>query len=264
MNAGATFLVARNTMARHLRTARFWLMTVLSSVPFWIALIAGGELQHFFDTTLFLSYQVVLPLLGLIMGVSVLQDEIEGRTITYLYTTPMSRASVFLGRLLGTYAAFAPLLFLSVLGSGLVYTDAGAELGMRRAAQSDFLTAHQMWATAAFAAAGFLVYLTFFASLRAILKKAFGIGFILTFLVEGAVSKIPQGDIAQLSVWRHVALGFLKTFEEWPSGFTKMFPELGHPGGGEWRTLLVIFVGALVVGLWAVREREVRLPASVA
>ena len=263
MSAGPILLVMRNTVARHLRTARFWLMTVLSSVPFWIALIAGGELQHFFGTTLFLSYQVVLPLLGLIMGVSVLQDEIEGRTITYLYTTPMSRASVFLGRLLGTYAAFAPMLFLSVLGSGLVYTDAGSELG-RRAAHSDFLTAHQMWATAGFAAAGFLVYLTFFASLRAILKRAFGIGFILAFLVEGAVSKIPQGDIAQLSVWRHVALGFLRTFDGWPSGFTRMFPELGHPGGGEWRTLLGIFVVALAVGLWTVREREVRLPASVA
>ena len=264
MSAGAILLVARNTVARHLFTARFWLMTALSSVPFWIALIVGGERQHFFGTTLFLSYQAVLPFMGLVLGVSVLQDEIEGRTITYLYTTPMSRASVFMGRLLGTYAAFAPVLFLSVWGSGLVYTDAGMELGMRRAPQPDFLTTHQMWVTAAFAAAGFLVYLTVFASLRAILKRAFGIGFILAFLVEGAVSKIPEGDIAQLSVWRHVALGFLKTFEEWPSGFTRMFPELGHPGGGEWRTLLGIFVVALVVGLWTVREREVRLPSSVA
>ena len=264
MSAGSTLLVARNTWARHVGTARFWLLTLVSSVPFWIALSVGGPVEHIYSTMLMVVYQAVLPLLGLILGVSVLQDEIEGRTITYLYTTPASRATVFLGRLLGTYAAFVPLLFLSVLGAGFVYTETGARLGFRRDPLSGFLTPEQMWSAAALAAAGFLVYLTFFASLRALVRRAFGIGFLLAFVLEGAVSKIPHGDIALFSVWRHVSLGFLRTLEDWPRWLTHMFPELGDPGGGEWRTLLGIFVVALVVGLWTVREREVRLPSSVA
>ena len=89
-------LIARHAMAQSARGLRLVALSLLAMVPLLLtALIVSVdntiEFSTFANVTLFVSYQVIIPLLALILGVSVLGDEIEGRTLTYLYTRPLPR-----------------------------------------------------------------------------------------------------------------------------------------------------------------------------
>jgi ABC-2 type transport system permease protein len=63
-----------------------------------------------------LLLQVVVPLLALVAGSAVVTEEIEDRTITYLFTRPIPRASVLLGRWLATLVFISTLLALAAAG----------------------------------------------------------------------------------------------------------------------------------------------------
>jgi ABC-type transport system involved in multi-copper enzyme maturation permease subunit len=75
------------------------------------SVVAGPAAFGMFIWILFL--RIIIPLLGVFYGTSLIADEVEDKTITYLFTRPISRGAVVLGK----YMAYLVATVLVVLPS---------------------------------------------------------------------------------------------------------------------------------------------------
>jgi hypothetical protein len=115
----ATWLMFRTQLSTVVRSKRALICLLLALGPPAISLLPPARVSAFAVTELvgmMLVLQVVAPLIGLIAGSAVLTEEIENRTITYAFTRPVHRASLFLGRYLATLAMVTALLAPSAVG----------------------------------------------------------------------------------------------------------------------------------------------------
>jgi hypothetical protein len=118
-----------------------------------------------------LYLRIIVPALGIFFGTALIADEVEDRTITYLWVRPVRRAAVLLGK----YAAYlavaallmvpaaigqpaaAPALFLGLAAYGAVFAFVGARLSRPQVAGLLFAFG---WEPVALLAPGDLQYLT--------------------------------------------------------------------------------------------------------
>ena len=99
---------------------------VLAAAPVVITALASnfgpddisGE-TFFVNIGLILALGFSVPLLSVSLGVGVVASEAEGRTITYPFTRPIPRASLFLGRWLASLTLLAFLVGGCVLGMAM-------------------------------------------------------------------------------------------------------------------------------------------------
>ena len=66
----------------------------------------------------FLFLRFIVPILGIFYGTSLIADEVEDKTITYLFTRPISRSAVLVGKYLAYLASTVLIVLPSVM---LVY-----------------------------------------------------------------------------------------------------------------------------------------------
>jgi hypothetical protein len=267
MNLGSILLLARVAAWRSLSGKRGVSLVLLAFVPAlilhllgipWESAIAEGRPRELvlFEAVmglLVVLFSFVLPFAALFLGVSVLGDEIEGRTITYLYTRPVARQAAYLARLFGSLAGFAVPLAVSTW------------FAMRPMVAQFDLGPREVRGTIACVTIGLFVYGAIFAVLRALFKHALFVGFILAFLVEGVLSKLPVTSVSSCSVWHHLAVVQVRIFDVGPA-FFEDFKAL-DPAETATRSLWIlgsVFTVSCVLGALLVRYREVRLPAAVA
>src|SRR5262245_1577097 len=67
-----------------------------------------------------LHMRFIVPVLGVFYGTALIADEVEDKTITYLFTRPIPRASVLLGKYLAYLACTVVLIMLQVKNCILV------------------------------------------------------------------------------------------------------------------------------------------------
>src|SRR3954468_567355 len=76
--------------------------------------MAGGE--AIFGMMIWLLYiRFIIPILGVFYGTALIADEVEDKTITYLFTRPIPRSSVLLGKFLAYLACTILLVLPSVV-----------------------------------------------------------------------------------------------------------------------------------------------------
>jgi ABC-type transport system involved in multi-copper enzyme maturation permease subunit len=110
-------------LRRSLTSRRTMLSLALALLPGAIAWtlahfahrVSAGDIATHLGWLLIL--QVLLPILALIGGTAVVTEEVEDRTITFLFSRPIVRASLLLGRWL---AALVLLSAVLALGAGLM------------------------------------------------------------------------------------------------------------------------------------------------
>jgi ABC-type transport system involved in multi-copper enzyme maturation permease subunit len=251
-------VVSSNAFCRLLTEKRTLALLLLAALPVVFAFLQvtferDVDLDTYLLTTLFVVLQLVVPLCALVTGVAVMGDEVESRCVTYLFTRPLPRVVIYLGRLAGHAAAGGLLIAVSVLL--VAYLLAGeAELSGREIA-----------ASLGISLAGFLVYTTLFAALRLLLRRALFIGFILVVIFEGWVSKLPVSGFANLSVWHHLGVLHARLFgDRWggEAALRSIGPQ--ETAAHSLWVLAIIFVVSLIVGITLVQRREIRVPAAVA
>lgn len=251
-------LVFGNAFVRLLTEKRTLALLLLAALPVVFAFLQvtferDVELDTYILTMLFVILQMVVPLCALVVGVAVMGDEIESRCVTYLFTRPVARAVIYLGRLAGHAAAGALLLAVSILVvAWLIGREAG--LSVREAA-----------ASLGIALLGFLVYTALFAALRLVLRRALFVGFILAVIFEGWVSKLPVSGFANISVWHHVAVLHARLFgDRWLGEVLPKSIGLDETAAHSLWALAIILAVSLVVGVFLIQRREIRIPAAVA
>ena len=128
-----------------------------------------------------LYLRFIIPVLGVFYGTSLIADEVEDKTITYLFTRPIRRGAVLVGK----YLAYLVCTTLVVLPSVMIVyflLVPFAQVG------SSFM---QLVADLAILAAGLAAYGAVFAWIGAALKRPLLVGLVFAFGFEQIVLVMP-------------------------------------------------------------------------
>jgi hypothetical protein len=179
----ATLLLFRTHLRRIAWAKRTGLATLVALGPGALAVLisrfpdAPPALEIVAYPGWFIVLQLVVPLVSLLLGSAVVSEEIDDRTITYLFTRPIPRAALLLGRWLATATVLALLAAFSV---GALTIGAGAW-------PAEGIAAPLLVA----ALLGVLAYSALFATLGTFHKHPMIVGLAYAFAIEGVLANFP-------------------------------------------------------------------------
>jgi ABC-2 type transport system permease protein len=188
-----------------------------------------------------------VPVLGIFYGTSLMADEVEDKTITYLFTRPIRRGAVLVGKYLAYLACTIFVVLPSVM---LVYL---LVVPMRGSLGGTFL---DLIKDLALLALGLAVYGALFAFIGAKFKRPLLVGLIFIFGWEQAALAFP-GYMKKFTIAYYLqglvphampndgVVGLLQgIFRESPSLGTSL------------ASLALIWAVCLAIGTWVVERRE--------
>jgi ABC-type transport system involved in multi-copper enzyme maturation permease subunit len=135
-----------------------------------------------------------VPVLGVFYGTALIADEVEDKTITYLFTRPIPRGAVLAGKYLAYLACTLCVVLPSIVIVWLLVIPVGGGLG---ANFPDLVT------DLALVAAGLAVYGALFALVGCTLKRPLLFGLVFIFGWETVILAIP-GYLKRFSVAYYV------------------------------------------------------------
>jgi ABC-2 type transport system permease protein len=166
-----------------------WTLLPNSTLRINGAAVGGGAI---FGIMMWLLYvRFIVPVLGVFYGTSLIADEVDDKTITYLFTRPIPRGAILLGKYLAYLASTTLLILPSVV---LVYFLV-VPLGDGSIGRSF----PQLLADLGMLAAGLAAYGALFAAVGARLKRPLVIGLVFAFGWEPGVLLFP-GYLKRLTV----------------------------------------------------------------
>ena len=189
-----TWVVFRYQASAIVFSKRMLLCSLLAAVPPVLGYIVARQEQAFgtiaFISLLF-SLQVMAPFMGLLMGSAVVAEEVENRTITYMFSRPIQRMAFFAGRMLGT---LLPTLFL-LAGSSILLFYVVRTYGSEPATIPATMLGRLLLATAL----GGSLYAMISAGLGVFFKRAMIMALGYAVAIEGFLANIP-GSSQKLSI----------------------------------------------------------------
>jgi len=207
---------------------------------------AGGSIFGVFIWLLYLRF--IVPVLGVFYGTSLVADEVEDRTITYLFTRPITRGAVVLGKYMAYLAATVLVVLPSVMAVYFLVVPIGA--GTLAASFPALLM------DLALIGIGLAAYGALFAWVGAQFKHPLVTGLVFAFGWEQGILLVP-GYLKRLTIAYYIqglaphalpqdnALNILlSVLKDSPSALTCLF----------W--LAVIWVGFLFLAARTVERRE--------
>jgi ABC-2 type transport system permease protein len=231
-------------------------MGVLLGLPILIALLYRTEslgrmppevtgFEIFGNLVVFYYLGNALPLMALFYAASLVADEVEGKTITYLLTRPISRPSILFGKFAAFFAtgltlSLPPLVLTFLL---LVAGGEGKSLGE---------AAPDLFRDMAVCTLALLTYGALFALLGCVLRRPLLPGLLYLFLWELVVSHLP-GYMPRLSVSAY--LRSLVSHRPAEEGLLQLFGEV-IPWGDCLLTLGIATVAGLSLATWIFSRRE--------
>jgi ABC-2 type transport system permease protein len=247
---GALFGLA---IRQQVRGWRLWLFVVLFALPSGMAVVARNlnrppesvVLENFLVYMLF--PHVLLPLAALLNASAMVQDEVEGQTLTYLLVRPLPRGAIYLTKLaaalvvtVGLTVIFVPPTVLAIYAG-----PGGPPVGMR------------ILQTVGVFALGVVAYCSVFGCLSLFAQRFLvaGIGYIILF--EGVLANVPivLRQLTLVYYQRVLALrwaganmpGWNMSLEEIPSAATAVL------------VLVLVSVVATALAARAFAKREFRM-----
>jgi len=137
-----------------------------------------------------LFVRFVVPVLGVFYGTSLIADEVDDKTITYLFTRPVPRSAVLLGKYLSYLACVVLLVLPAVIVIYFLVVPIGGRIGE---------SFPQLAADLGMLIVGLAAYGAIFAFVGAQLKRPLIVGLVFAFGWESTVLLIP-GYLKRLSV----------------------------------------------------------------
>jgi len=196
----------------------------------------------------FLFLRFIVPILGIFYGTSLIADEIEDKTITYLFTRPISRSAVLLGKFLAYIASTVLIVLPAVMVIYFLVVPIGG--GGIASAFPDLLRNLLLLAV------GLCVYGGLFAAVGAWIKRPVLFGLFFAFGWENFALALP-GYLKHFTLAFYVQ-GLVQTAmpgDSLISTLQSFFREAVSPGEA-----LVTLGAILAVSLWlamrAVERRE--------
>ena len=255
-----TWLVFGAQLRSLIPSKRLAICLVLAGLPVATALLlvfvltAHDEAPPAFELGWLLLIQGIVPLIALILGSAVVAEEIEDRTITYLFTRPIPRSAVLVGRWLAMALVLELLIWASAeLTFGiLARASSGSHMGLSAGMAPGLRDA---------ALLGGLVYSALFTTAGALLKHPMVVGIGYTFVVEGFIANLP-GQNPTLTVQYHLKSHLAGRGSEIRERVLNLaFEQELSPPDEALRTLWLVLVVALAIGCWTVSRKQYVLPS---
>jgi len=241
----------RPTFARALANAlpgrKALILLLVLAVPPVLMALSGMETERhqrsgFFFIVFFLYLQFLVPLCALLFGTEILLAEFSGGNLPYLFTRPVPRGSIVLGKYAAYLIAGSTALGASLWATLLVYGGAPLPEAVPGRALLAVLAAYP-------------AYLAAFAFLSAFTKWSLMAGFLYAFGVEFFLGIIP--GMVRKGTMLYYSRSLLGEWEETPRTLRNFFGLDGPAGiAGSVVTLTVIAVVALILSLWIIRRKQ--------
>lgn len=220
---------------------------VLPEAPLRVngAAVGGGAL---FGMMIWLIYiRFIVPVLGVFYGTALIADEVEDKTITYLFTRPIRRSLVLLGKYLAYLTCTVLLVLPSVVLVYFLVIPIGGSIGASFPALAEDL---------GMLIAGLTAYGAVFALVGAQMKRPLVTGLVFAFGWEPVVLLVP-GYMKRLTVayYLQALVPHAMPQESAVSVLLQAFHEL-PPVPVSLMGLIVITGGALWLAGRAVETRE--------
>jgi len=194
-----------------------------------------------------LFVRFVVPVLGVFYGTSLIADEVDDKTITYLFTRPVPRSAVLMGKYLSYLACVVLLVLPSVVVVYFLIVPIGGQIGQSFPSLAEDL---------GMLVVGLASYGAVFAFVGAWLKRPLIVGLVFAFGWESTVLLIP-GYLKRLSVayYLQALVPHAMPQDSSISALLQAFQEMPSVG-----VSLISLAGITAVGLWlagrAVEKRE--------
>ncbi len=245
----ATLLLLRTHLVRILFTKRVALCALIALGPAAIPFLA----QSFDDGPPILTVMIpgwhiylgfVVPIVALITGSAVISEEIDDRTITYLFVRPFPRAALLFGRWLATVL----VLFL-LLGGGCSALVLSAKVFAPTPEAAEF-PPEVVTPLILMAMAGGAAYSALFAAIGTFLRRPMIVGLGYVFLIEVLLARMP-GRSQNLAIVYHLWSYVGSAGDVWKKVYQESMTEIGTQGEAlsalATVTLVALTVGALIV-----------------
>jgi len=211
------------TIRQYLRARQLWLVALLMAGPCALALLVrrfeppGGlteiwEAYH--EVMLSLLFMIVLPLMCMLYGSTLIGSEVEARTVVYLVTRRMRRATVLLVRFTATALLLVALFGIAVLAFHLCMVGGADIEGLNSAAG---LALDRAWQPGRDLAAylsviplGVVAFLAVFTLISLVTPRSLTISALYIVIVEAVVACLPVR--AQVYTITHQLRQSLTTF----------------------------------------------------
>ena len=253
-----TLLLVRTHLGRvaFSKRAAFCLLAALGPAALAFLVVSLGD--HHPDAIEVVAFpgwvlllQVVVPITSLIAGSAVIAEEIDDRTITYLFTRPVPRAALLLGRWIAT-----ALLLTVLLGGGALLLYLVVE-HFGEAAPGEIPIDGVVRPLVIASVLGGIVYSALFAAAGTFLKRPMIVGLGYTFVIEGFLANLP-GKTQSLTIQYYLRSLVLDGGHEiW----TEVSENMVGNAGNSLLSLGLILLASLVLGSWIVSRRQYLLTA---
>ena len=214
---------------------------------------AGAVFFHF--VFFMATMQFFLLFCSVFLGASAFSEEVEDQTLVYLFTRPLRRASVFLGKLWSATVLGSAILTVTTLA---MWAMRGGRFGAG-SAENVPATAAQALQCCGLLTLGCAAYSAVFAAIGTFLKKPLLVGILVAFGWEVVVSNIP-GVIPNVTVMYYLRSIFASIYgrADLPRPVVQVFlrgPNFDTAGDAILVVAGVAVVGA-AIGAWIVSHRE--------
>ncbi len=268
----ATAVLYANQLRLVARSRRLWVSIALSLLPVAAASVIVQFAERYdgappaLSIGWILQVQVIVPILALILGSSVVAEEIDDRTLTFPFTRPIPRPALLWGRwlasatVLSVLLAASTLVTLAILRAGFAdYVPTPEELenlGREDTRLGGGVTLPLLFTVLL----GGLAYSALFAAIGTWMRHPMILGLGYTFAIEGFVANLP-GNSQTLTIqhylrslvaaygspqWRQLAAFQNAVFESGPEALV---------------TLGAVIALSLFGGSWMLARRQYVLPA---
>ena len=194
-----------------------------------------------------LFVRISVPVLGVFYGTSLIADEVDDKTITYLFTRPIPRGGVLLGKYLAFLACTIFVVLPSVVIVWLLIVPIGGSFG------ASFI---DLAKDLGLLALGLAIYGAVFALIGTVLKRPLLVGLALVIVWEPLTMALPgylklytvayylQGLVPH-AMPANTTMSMLQTFFQETPGFLRAIV-----------TLAAIGIGSLWLGTRAIERKE--------
>ncbi|MCP5050005.1 MAG: ABC transporter permease subunit [bacterium] len=243
------------------RTKIFFLLSLLPVLVLLVTKIAemanpAGNIsaERIFSQVLLTIYiQLLIPVLALLFGSMVVNDEVDQKTLVFLTTTPIPKPAVVLGK----YAAYATLSSI-IISIGLLLSFIIINLNR-------FGNMAHVKSFFSFTAVGLLAlvtYMAFFTLLGTVMKKSILLGLLFIFGWENIVQYFPG------STQKFTLIHYIKSmlpYSDDGGGFLRFLMKRLEPSSTveSVTVLVIILVVALALASYVFKNKEYILSDSV-
>jgi ABC-type transport system involved in multi-copper enzyme maturation permease subunit len=212
-------------------------------------LAAGGKsgLDTYKGLLEYVTITFLLPLVCLFQGGPAVVDEIEGRTITYLFLRPVSKPAIFLGKTLAAMVISIALVLVPVIPVFFLSMAAGSDAG----ANMQFLAQSLVSLLV-----GCCSYTAVFALLGAVFARSLLAGLLFWAVVEWGLSFIPVLEMGTQKYHLRNAANVIDLGNFGPLDRMILDHPIEVPIWASYSALAAITLGALALGSYLFHERQ--------